>query len=131
MQFDEQQTTFGEKSLDSPADSAEPRRVFSALIGAFLFVLLLVILLSRRWVLQALDEFDVGLPAVSAVALSPALPLTVGILLSLMIAKQFLIKSPRVATAGNAIALLVGLLLLVVYLVGVVSPFLLLMDSLS
>ena len=127
----EKPARFAEERLDTQSDSAAPGRVFAALIGAFLFVLMLGILLSRSWVLHALDDFGVGLPAVSVVALNLAFPAVVGVLLALMIVKQFLIRSPRVASAGNTIALLAGLLLLAVYLVGVVAPFFLLVDGLS
>jgi hypothetical protein len=129
-QLDEEQAVFGDQPLDVQTDSAVPGRVFATLIGGFLFVLLLGILLSRWWVLQTLDEFEVGLPAASVVALNPAFPAVVGVLLMLTIAKQFLIRSPRAAVAGNTIALLAGLLLLAIYLVGAISPFLLLVDGL-
>ncbi len=131
MNADEKPPVFGEQGLVPQADSAAPRQVYTVLTVTFLLVLLLGILLSRSGVLRSLEDFDMRLPTISVVALHPAFPAAVGLLLVLTIAKGFLARTPRASFAANTIALAVGLLLLVVYLVGVVAPFFLLVDGLS
>lgn len=127
----ENPASVGREQRGTRADSIASGRVFAALISLFLFVLLLGIVLSRSWVLRTLEEFDLGLSVVSLVALSPVLPATVAVLLILMLVKQVSIRSPKLAMAGNMTALAAGLLLLVIYLIGIITPFILLVDTLS
>ena len=131
MKADVKPPLFGEEGIDPQPVSKVPRQVYTALTGVFLLVLLLGTLLSRTSVLDALTDFDMRLPAISVVALNPAFPVAIGLLLVLTIAKAFIARSPRVSMVANTIALATGLLLLVVYLLGVIIPFFLLVDGLS
>jgi hypothetical protein len=103
----------------------------TVLTTAFLALLLLGILASQPRFRQILIEFDVDLTAISTLALSPALPGSLGLLLILTIVKEFVIGDRKFLFASNLAAIALGVLAIVVYIVGLVWPLLSLLEDLS
>lgn len=113
-------------------DISSPRPwLLAVLTTAFLALLLLGTFASQPRFRQILVEFDVDLPIISTLALSPSLPRSLGLLVILTIVKEFAVRNRKFLFVSNLAAIALGVLALLVYFIGLVWPLLSLIEDLS
>ncbi len=100
------------------------------LAASFLAALIVAIVASRGRLMHWLADFDVALPAVSLVALSPLLPGILGVGFLLVVGKEFVMRNRRTVGICNLVAIALGFLAMAVYVLGAVLPLVSLMANL-
>ncbi len=97
----------------------------------FLAALLGAVVTSRLRLMRWLAEFEVELPAISAIAFSPLLPGIVGVGLLAVLVKEFAWRDRRAIASCNLLAVVLGLVALAVYVLGAVWPMISLIEALA
>jgi hypothetical protein len=121
------------KTPSHDQQDAAPARslVIPALTVAFLVFVLMGIFFSQPRFQRTLDEFGVELPILSTLALSPYIPWALGFLVLLTVVKEFAMSDRWFLLVSNMAAVGLGVLAIMVYVVGVLWPFLRLVEDLS
>lgn len=94
-------------------------------------VLLTTILTSRISFRRLLEDFGIAPSPITSFALGGFLPALLALVLFATVAIAYIRVSPKLKNSWNAIAVGVTLACLVVYMVGIVTPLVRLIESLS
>jgi uncharacterized BrkB/YihY/UPF0761 family membrane protein len=110
-----------------------PRRpALLAVVAIGLGVLVLALIVATRGRFQQLiAEFEIALPFVTLVALSPLLPAILAVIVAVTVAKECWPRRRSLADVWNGSVLCLALFSAAVYVVGIFSPLMKLIEGLS
>jgi uncharacterized BrkB/YihY/UPF0761 family membrane protein len=114
-------------------EDRDPRRsALLAVVTLGLGVLVLALIVATRGRFQQLiADFEIPASLVTSVALSPVLPSILAVILAATAAKEWLPRFRSLADVWNGSVLCLALASAVVYVVGVFSPLMQLIEGLS